>query len=833
MNGSMGLKTVTQLLLVALTVLPCSAQLTEADNLQYVNQLIGSLNGGNVFVGATRPFGMAKACPDTDSQLNQAGFVSDGSNVTGFSATHDSGTGGSASLGLFAFFPEPGCPQDDINNCKFPKKARKLKYRNDTVRASPNFFSVQLENGVTVDMTSAVHASLFRFKYPQPDASINARYPMLLLDLTDLQDSRGDNGTIRVDGSTGRMTGNARFNASFGQGSYVAYFCADYRSGGIHDNGIFVNSRASADVKDLTISKGINGYPLPGGGFTRFSQSGEVLARIGLSLISENQACQSAEREIPDFDFQTTQNQGVDEWRAKLSPISASTNGVNRDLLVNFFSGIYRTFVNPQDYTGENPLWQSDEPYFDSFYCLWDQFRSQLPFLTLVDPSQVERMIRSLIDTYRYIGWLPECRMTLTKGFTQGGSNADVVLTDGFLKGLTSGINWDDGYKAIVKDAEKEPYDWCCQGRGGLDSWKRLGYIPVEDFDYKGFGSFTRSISRTLEYAHNDFCISEFARAAGGRDIDVTKYQDRSGNWRNLFKNTQTSNFGNGSNTGFTGFYQPRYLNGTFGFQDPLACSLVDPVQGRPCSLQVNSVESYESSIWEYMFYVPHDQATLISTLGGPAEYVRRLNYLHDQNITYIGNEPSFLTVYQYHYAGRPAESARRVHYYIPRSFGITYDGLPGNDDSGTLGAYVALCMMGTLVIPGQNVYLITPPFFESVNITNPTTNRTATIRNINFDPSYEAIYIQNATLDGQPYTKNWIDHSFFTEGKELVLTLGRTESTWGTSVEDLPPSLGSYDFRPKARRRGSSGGSPIQPRAPYGMDFIGKGGVMDHGSGH
>jgi putative alpha-1,2-mannosidase len=178
---------------------------------------------------------------------------------------------------------------------------------------------------------------------------------------------------------------------------------------------------------------------------------------------------------------------------------------------------------------------------------------------------------------------------------------------------------------------------------------------------------------------------------------------------------------------------------------------------------------------------------------GGPSAFVRRLDYLHDHNITYIGNEPAFLTVFQYHYAGRPALSAKRAHFYIPAFFAPTPDGLPGNDDSGAMGSFLAFAMMGLFPNPGQDVYLITPPFFENVSITHPLTGKTATIRNVNFDPSYTDIYIQSATLDGVGYAKNWIDHGFFTEGKELVLTLGRNESTWGTRVQDLPPSLGTY----------------------------------------
>jgi putative alpha-1,2-mannosidase len=190
------------------------------------------------------------------------------------------------------------------------------------------------------------------------------------MDLTDLSDSRMDNGTVSIDAKTGRMTGSGVFRGSFSTGNYAAYFCADFKGSTIQDTGIFVNSRASASVKTLTISRGINGYPLPGGAFIRFRSPGSspVLARVGISLISSAQACSSAESEIPTFDFSTTKATAETAWRNKLLPVTVSTNRVDKSLLKNFYSGIYRTMVNPQDYTGENPLWQSTEPYFDSFY---------------------------------------------------------------------------------------------------------------------------------------------------------------------------------------------------------------------------------------------------------------------------------------------------------------------------------------------------------------------------------------------------------------------------------------------------------------------------------
>ncbi|RMY60167.1 hypothetical protein D0864_13129 [Hortaea werneckii] len=803
-----------KLIIWRLTLLPTPVLGQISDPLKYVDPLIGSSNGGNVFPGATLPYGMAKASADTDSESNQGGFTTDGSNVTGFSSMHDSGTGGSPSLGNFALFPYASCKNDEINGCVFPKRARAEPYVNGSVVATPGFFGITLQSGIQAAMTTAMHTSLFEFTFQNPPSSVNSTgSPLILMDLTDLSNSRQDNASISVDPDTGRMTGNGRFLPSFGSGNYVAYFCADFSGPALRDTGIYVNSRGSADVKSLKISRSINGYPLPGGAFVRFVESSPVSVRVGLSFLSSEQACSNAETEIPAFDFNATRSAAANAWRRKLSPVSVSTTGVNHSLITNFYSGIYRTMVNPQNSTGTVPLVSRDTIWFDSFYCLWDSFRSQIPFLTVVDTQSVVEMVKGLLNIYRFQGWLPDCHMSeltrqrtpmekvsadlefvlgLCKGFTQGGSNADIVLADAFAKINHSDIDWSLAYEAVVKDAEVEPYDWCCEGRGGLDSWKRLGYIPVQDFDYKGFGTMTRSISRTLEYSYNDFCISRIA-AGLGNHIEAEKYQHRSRNWLNLFRGDQTS-FINGSDTGFTGFFQPKFLNGTWGFQDPLHCSNIDTDPTSVCSLQNNGSETFESSIWEYSYFVPHDQSKLISIFGGPDAFVRRLDYLHDQQITYIGNEPAFLTVFQYHYAGRPALSAKRAHFYIPEYFQPTNGGLPGNDDSGAMGSFVAFSMMGLFPNPGQDVYLITPPFFQEVNITSPVTRKTACIRTVGFDSTYRAIYIQKATLDGQPYTKNWIDHSFFTQGRELVLYLGRNESTWGTQVVDLPPSLGSYE---------------------------------------
>ena len=195
---------------------------------------------------------------------------------------------------------------------------------------------------------------------------------------------------------------------------------------------------------------------------------------------------------------------------------------------------------------------------------------------------------------------------------------------------------------------------------------------------------------------------------------------------------------------------------------------------------------------------MPQDQAKLIATVGGKQEFIKRLDYLHESGLLDISNEPSELVVYQYHYAGRPGLSAERIHSYIPSLFNSSINGLPGNVDSGASGSFIAFAMSGLFPVAGQNVYLISPPFFESVSYKNAITGKTATIRNVNFDPTYKNIYVKSAKLNGKRYTKNWIGHELFTEGMTLELTLGSSESDWGTRDEDLPPSTspggeGSY----------------------------------------
>lgn len=782
---------------------PRPHRLDHVDVIRYINPLIGTVNGGHVFPGATLPYGMAKAVADTDSRAeNAAGFVSDDSLITGFSHMHDSGTGGNPSMGNFPLFVHPGCPGDDFAQCVFQASARPVARKNGSTRASPGYFAIALENGVQAEMTATQHVALYRFTFAA-DQQVPLS-PLVLADLVDLPKTHGAGG-MQVDPNSGRMVGHGVYRPSFGRGTYAAYFCADFTGAEIRKTGSFTASKGPVmESKDYDSAR--DGHTASAGTWVQFAPppgpDPAIFARVGVSFLSTDQACANAEAEIPDWDMDGTVRAAQNAWRDKLAPVAVDATGVSVEMQTTFWSGLYRALLSPQNYTGENQLWQSDEPYYDSFYCIWDSFRVQHPLLTIVDPAAQTEMVRALVDIYRHEGKLPDCRMSFCKGFTQGGSNADVVIADAFVKGLVDDIDWATAYEAVVSDAEVEPKDWGLEGRGNLASYHRLGYIPWDDQDTAGTGPKSRRISRQVEYAYDDFAIAQLSAGLGdllGAErsaADAAKYRARGTNWRHLWNSGQrdvqrAGRQDEGPETlqsEFVGFLQPRMFDGSWRYHSPRRCS---PGFDMHRCYYDTVFDTYEGSPWLYSFYAPHDMQTLVRLMGGRDGFARRLHYFHASGIAYMGNEPTFLPVFQFHYAGRPALSAYWTHRYIPSLFNTSLHGIPGNDDC-AMGAFSAFAMMGFFPVAGQAVYLLVAPFFPEVRL-RARNGRDAVLRVRNFDPTYTAKYIQSATLNGEPYTRSWINHDIFLYGGVLEFEVGPKESlTWGVADEDLPPSY--YD---------------------------------------
>lgn len=245
------------------------------------------------------------------------------------------------------------------------------------MEARAGYFAVTLNTSVRAEMTVSNHTALYRFTFPtdgsptktQSEPSEPLPYsPLILADLTDLSDSRGD-ARIAVDPATGRITGNGTFEPSFGLGTYALHFCADFQSvTAIRDTGVFQNNRAGSEPKALrTFADHVNSPPLPGGAWVQFhppdpeavgargqnQNQNQILARVGLSFFSVDQACRNAERELPGFDFEAARAAAEEAWRTKLSPVVVDSTGVDTSLQRLFWSSLYRTFISPQDYTGK------------------------------------------------------------------------------------------------------------------------------------------------------------------------------------------------------------------------------------------------------------------------------------------------------------------------------------------------------------------------------------------------------------------------------------------------------------------------------------------------
>ena len=261
---------------------------------------------------------------------------------------------------------------------------------------------------------------------------------------------------------------------------------------------------------------------------------------MGVSFISTTKACQNVQTEIPEgTTLRNLTDRAQARWTAEIFN-KFQTAETNSTVLTQLYTYLYGMNLLPSNRTGENPSWQSDEPYYDDFFTFWDLFRCSTSLWQVLQPTAYEEIIRSMIDTWRHVGFLPDARSSNYNGRTQGGSNADNVLADAYVKGVRGKVNWQDGYAAMKTDAEVVPpnnHDPAApeastkEGRGALPDWKKYGYITP---------NFTRAVSRAVEYSVNDFSLTQVAKRLGLQS-DYEKYMNRSRNWRDHWNPNQSS----------------------------------------------------------------------------------------------------------------------------------------------------------------------------------------------------------------------------------------------------------------------------------------------------
>ncbi|KAI0185469.1 glycosyl hydrolase [Xylaria flabelliformis] len=751
----------------------CQAQ----DLTQFVLPNVGDANGGNTFPGVSLPLGVVKLGPDLYTGSDSySGFQPSGKFI-GFSLLHESGTGGAPKYGVVSQMPVPGTISNPLSDLSIG--------RSTADQSQLGYYKSSLSNGITVELSATERAGMFKHSFPT-----NANGSNIVVDVSHVLPSyRGQGlGQNYLGGNISVMTTNGQSIRYEGSGSYnngwnrapkwTVYFC------GYFDQPTTFKTFLGTDATGTTLASfdnlpSQNSTARLGAVFTFNSTS--VVSRVGISFISSQQACSNVDREIPAGTTLDTLEKNVKAaWNEKVLSKVTTTDTSNTTRLQMLYSSLYHFLLIPTNKTGENPLWSSKEPYYDDIFTFWDLFRSGTPLLQVLQPTAYEEFIRSLIDIWRFAGFMPDARSSFFNGATQGGSNADNVLADAYVKGVRGAVNWNDGFAAMVTDAEvvppnnNDPRDTSSstkEGRGALPDWISKGYITTK---------YGRSVSRAIEYSVNDFGLYQVAKGLNN-ETAAEKYLNRSRNWRNQWNANLTA-------LNFTGFLGPRDSTGAWLAQDPLSCG--------GCYWGDNY---YEALPIEYSFNAHHDVAHLITLSGGRDAFLARLQAMFQPGLSSgngafgntlfnPGNEPSFATPYLFNFVGRQDLSVQHSRYVADSYFAPTEGGLPGNSDAGAMESWLLWNMIGLYPLTGQTTFLIASPWFKDLTIDLGSGKKLViTAANV----ANNSHYVQSLKVNGQNWDKAWVTwDDVFANGGTLDFVLGTEPANWATGED--PPSPAS-----------------------------------------
>ena len=633
MASKIGLLFLPSLLLILGLV---SAQSGDTPNYSpYTNPFLGSTGGGNGFPGVVAaPFAMVRLGPDVRNGTQDAysGYLPDGQ-IFGFSMMHEHGTGGAPKYGVVSQMPAVG----DLANPLLDLG------RNRTTPdiAEVGYYRSELEGGITVELSGSERAGFYQYTFPeQAQKAVVVDVSHVLPSFRGFgwgQEYSGGGFELTSDGYTGHSIYNNGWNLS---PDWTIYFCGHFDQPIANRQTFTGNGTTLHSYGDSSSTSGTNRQ---GGVFT-FNTT-RVSSRVGISFISTGKACSNVDTQIPaGTNLSALVSKSQARW-AKDVFSKVKTSETNETILTQIYSYLYGMHLIPSNRTGENSLWNSTEPSYDDFFTLWDLFRCSTPLWQVLQPKPYEEIIRSLIDIWRHEGFLPDARSSQFTGRTQGGSNAENVLADAYVKGVRGDVDWEDAFKAMKTDAEVVPPNnndpiapdsSTKEGRGALPDWLSLGYITPR---------FSRAVSRAVEYAGNDFGLYQVASGLG-KEEEAQKYLNRSRNWRNHWNPEQES-------LGFTGFIVPRYENGSF--EEPY-----DPLQCGGCYwdgefsfheifgalLIVDLSDPYYQDVpWSYSLNAHHDVHHLIDLAGGPETFVARLEKFFEPGV-FDGNEAFGSTIY-------------------------------------------------------------------------------------------------------------------------------------------------------------------------------------------
>lgn len=723
---------------------------------QYVDPRIGSEGLGRVFIGPSCPYGMVKPSPDCTPSPN-SGWLPMPERVDGFAQVHVSGTGGGPKYGNVLVTPF-GNGMDRVNHYDYREY--------ETIRLG--YYDTQFkQNGIRTEITTANRASFYRFTYPEDSLkslAVDAGFFLGENPVPDAREAQQFVGSEIQVLSDHEVAGYTRIRGGWNNGkAYTVYFYAE-------TDRPFVQSLT---WKGNRITEAQSQYDSAEktGALLRFAKNDKVVQlKVGISFLSMQKAKFNAHSEIPHWSFEKVHQDLLGQWEQLFQKIEIdpSTPLAKKRM---FYTGLYHTMLMPVDRTGENPLWSDPEPYYDDFYAIWDTYRSSSPLITLIDPKREADIVRSLVNIYKRDGYMPDARSGNSNGRTQGGSNAEIVIADAFVKGL-KGIDYELALEAMLKDATVPPGgNEEAEGRGGLIPYLELGYIPH---------GIDRAGNRTVEYSYCDYAIALVAKGLGKEDL-YQRYLKQSESWKNLWR-------GDYEHEGAKGFIMPRDKEGNwldsilFGHSTRMQPKFkYTPVTFEgPWYTPWWSMFFYEASSWEYSLSIPHDVPGLIEKCGGAADFEKRLDIFFDKGFFNVNNEPSFLTPCLYHWLGKPWRSSDRIREIIAKNYNDGPVGLPGNDDSGAMSSWLAFHMIGLYPNAGQDYYLIHTPLLTSTTFHLEGGKEFKVVAEGLSDKN---CYIQGVTLNGKDYPYSVLRHKDIMAGGELVLKMGKKPGSWGKEL--------------------------------------------------
>jgi len=709
------------------------------DKISYylVNPFLGTGGHGHTFPGATMPFGMVQLSPDTrlDGWDGCSGYHYTDSIIYGFSHTHLSGTGISdyGDILLMPFNYAKNITHSEVKS----QKLIPSEFKKETETASPGYYKVHLEKpNVDVELTTTTRVGIHKYTFQKKENN------NILLDLN----HRDKVLNFEINLESNKTISGFRQSKAWADNQHV-YFYMEFSEEFTASNPISNETKKEALYKILTFNNSVK----------------DLIVKVGISAVSIEGAKENLKAEASNWDFNYYKKNAKEVWTKALNKIEVKST--DKEKLTVFYSSLYHTMITPNTFSDVNGNYRGMDQKIHrdtlnttyTVFSLWDTFRAAHPLYTIIEQEKTNAFINTFLNHFEQGNRLPVWELSSNETDCMIGYHSVSVITDAFNKGI-SNFNSKKALEAMIYSANLNHF--------GLESYKKYGYIRA--------GDEPESVSKTLEYAYDDWCIAQFAKA--NNDIEnYNNFTKRAQSYKNSFDSSSK-------------FMRARLNGGWFKPFDPA---------------EVN-FNYTEANSWQYSLFAPQDITGLINLFGGHENFEKRLDDLftvssktsgrHQADITGLigqyahGNEPSHHMAYLYNFIGKPWKTQERVKQIIDEQYWNAPDGLSGNEDCGQMSAWFVLSASGFYsVTPGLNYYVIGTLTFEEVSY-NLENENSFKIKSTNL--SNKNKYIQSATLNGKNYTKSYLLHQDLMNGGELIFIMGKTPSKeFGVGIDNIPVS--------------------------------------------